>query len=450
MDKELFGTDGIRGKANQYPITPAPLLKIATAAAHLFMKDSRKHIVVIGKDTRQSGYMIESALTAGFTSMGVDVIQVGPMPTPAISILTRAMRADMGVVISASHNPYDDNGIKFFGPTGHKLTDAQEMSLEKIFFGPDIPLAQPKRLGKARRIDAQGRYVEYAKSTLPRQFTLEGLKIVIDCANGAAYKVAPQILWELGAEIISIGVTPNGININEDCGATSPKKLSETVLEHKADLGIALDGDADRLIMVDERGHVIDGDNLMALIAHSWKKDGKLKGNKIVATLMSNLALERYLKTIDLELIRANVGDRYVLEKMLEHDCNFGGEQSGHLILSDYSSTGDGLIAALQVLLVFMKHRENNPNAQFSQIARVFTPVPQVLKNVKISDRAILQQEKVQSAIKEADNYTKNKGGRLLVRPSGTEPLIRIMVEADDQHLISEVIANLEDVILQA
>lgn len=444
MEKKLFGTDGIRGKANQYPIVPSLLIRVAMAAAHLFTRGDHRHTVVLGKDTRQSGYMIESALTSAFTSMGVDVIQIGPMPTPAVAILTRAMRADLGVMISASHNPYDDNGIKFFNAEGMKLTDAQERELEILTLGPDLSLSSPHHVGKVIRIDAQGRYVEYAKATLPRKFGLDGLKIVIDCAHGAAYKVAPQILWELGAEVIAIGAQPDGININDGYGATSPQKLGAAVLENKADLGIALDGDADRLIMVDEKGYIIDGDNLMGLIARSWHEDSKLKGGAVVATLMSNLGLERYLEGLGIILIRANVGDRYVLEKMQEHNCNFGGEQSGHLILTDYSSTGDGLIASLQVLRVFMKTRSQNPQAKFSEIARVFTPVPQLLRNVCVANKSVLKQDHVRSAIQEAEERLKELKGRLLVRPSGTEPLIRIMAEADDPFLLNEIVSSLE------
>ncbi len=448
MDKnknmKLFGTDGIRGKANQYPIIPDMLIKIAMAAAHLFTRGDHRNTVVIGKDTRQSGYMIETALTAGFTAMGVDVIQIGPMPTPAVSILIHAMRADLGVMISASHNPYEDNGIKFFNAEGMKLTDAQEKELEGLTYGPDLPLSPPHRVGKVRRIDAQGRYIEYAKATLPRGFGLDGLKIVIDCANGAAYKVAPQVLWELGVDVISIADQPDGININDHCGATSPQDLSEAVLENQADLGIALDGDADRLIMVDEKGYVIDGDQLMAIIARSWGEDGKLKGGAVVGTLMSNLGLERYLERIGLKLIRANVGDRYVLEKMQENDCNFGGEQSGHLILTDYSSTGDGLIAALQVLRVFMKSKSQRPEVKFSDIARVFTPVPQILRNVRVKDKSILSQDHIQLEIQKAENRLKTIKGRLLVRPSGTESLIRIMAEGDDPVVLEEIIAAVE------
>lgn len=445
MEKRLFGTDGIRGKANQYPIVPSILIKVAMAAAHLFTRGDHRNTVVIGKDTRQSCYMIESALTSAFTAMGVDVIQIGPMPTPAVSILTRAMRADLGVMISASHNPYEDNGLKFFNAEGMKLTDAQEQEMETLVFGPELSLSPPHRVGKVRRIDAQGRYIEYAKATLPRKFKLNGLKIVIDCAHGAAYKVAPQILWELGAEVISIGTQPDGININDGYGATSPQKMSESVLENNADLGIALDGDADRLIMVDEKGYVIDGDNLMGLIAHSWLEDGKLKGNAVVATLMSNLGLERYLEELGLKLIRANVGDRYVLEKMQEQKCNFGGEQSGHLILTDYSPTGDGLIAALQVLRVFMKSKTQNPKGKFSEIARVFTPVPQILRNVRISNKSVLKQDHIRTAIQNAEDQLKALNGRLLVRPSGTEPLIRIMAEADDAITLNDIITAVEE-----
>jgi phosphoglucosamine mutase len=449
MEKKLFGTDGIRGKANQYPIVPELLIKVAQSVAHFFTRGNHRHTIVIGKDTRQSGYMIESALTSGFTAMGMDVILVGPIPTPAVSILTRSMRADLGVMISASHNPYEDNGIKFFNAEGAKLTDWQERELESLILGRIPLLTSHHHVGMVRRLDAQGRYIEYAKSTLPRGFSLNALKIVIDCAHGAAYKVAPQVLWELGAEVVPIGAQPDGTNINDHCGATSPQKLCDAVLEHQADLGIALDGDADRLIMVDEKGYIIDGDNLMGLIARSWQEDGKLRGGAVVATLMSNLGLERYLKGIGLDLVRTNVGDRYVLEKMQEHHYNFGGEQSGHLILTDYSATGDGLVAALQVLKVFMESREQNPQKKFSEIARVFTPIPQILSNVRVSNKLILNQNLVRLSIQRAEQSLKDLNGRILVRPSGTEPLIRIMAEADDPKRLKDIIFDVESALLQ-
>lgn len=455
MERKLFGTDGIRGKANQYPIVPDLLIRVAMASAQLFMNPSRKmsqdrgehrHTVVIGKDTRQSGYMIESALTAGFTAMGYDVLHIGPMPTPAVSIMTRALRADLGVMISASHNPYQDNGIKFFNAEGLKLTDAQEKEIENLALSSNFEdefnhSLSSSSVGKVRHIDAQGRYIEYAKATLPRGIVFDDLKIVVDCAHGAAYRVAPQILWELGATVISIGVQPDGVNINDGFGATSPQKLQEAVLTHKADLGIALDGDADRLIMVDELGQVVDGDNLMALIVQSWQESGRLKGGQLVATQMSNIGLERYLETIGIGLIRTKVGDRYVLEAMQSSGCNVGGEQSGHLILTDYSCTGDGLIAALQVLTVLKK--KGKP---FSKIAHVFTPVPQLLRNVRIANKAVLNQDNIRLAIDEAEKEIKKSKGRLLVRPSGTEPLVRIMAESDDQGMLETIVSQVEEV----
>lgn len=443
--KILFGTDGIRGKANQYPITPDLMMKTAMAAAQIFTRGDHRHTVVIGKDTRQSGYMIETALTSGFAAMGVDVALLGPLPTPAVANLTRAMRADLGVMISASHNPYHDNGIKFFNPDGQKLTDDEELSLEALILKDEFNLADPYHVGKVRRIDdAMGRYVEYAKATLPRTLRLDDLKIVVDCANGAAYKVAPQVLWELGADVISIGVTPDGMNINDNCGATSPQSLQDAVLSHKAHLGIALDGDADRLIMVDECGTVLNGDALMALIATSWQQQGLLKGNAIVATQMSNLGLERYLKTQQIDLIRTAVGDRYVIEGMQNHGCNVGGEQSGHMILSDYGTTGDGLIAALQILHVMIDRQE-----KLSVLGQPFKPVPQYMRNVRVSNKSILADSKIQEALSAAERQLIDLGGRLLVRPSGTEPLVRVMAEADDNDKIQKIVQAVEQTILQ-
>lgn len=443
--KTLFGTDGIRGKANQYPITPDMMIKTAMAAAQIFTRGDHRHTVVIGKDTRQSGYMIETALTSGFAAMGVDVALLGPLPTPAVANLTRAMRADLGVMISASHNPYHDNGIKFFNPDGNKLTDKEELSLEHLILNGEFQLADPYHVGKVRRIDdAMGRYVEYAKATLPRTLRLDGLKIVVDCANGAAYKVAPQVLWELGADVISIGVTPDGMNINDKCGATSPQSLQDAVLTHKAHLGIALDGDADRLIMVDETGTVLNGDALMALIALSWQQQGLLKGNAIVATQMSNLGLERHLNAHNINLIRTAVGDRYVIEGMQNHGCNVGGEQSGHMILSDYCTTGDGLIAALQILHVMVDRQE-----KLSSLGHPFTPVPQYMRNVRVTSKAVLSESEIQDSLKIAEQQLTALGGRLLVRPSGTEPLVRVMAEADDAAKIQEIVHAVECTILR-
>ncbi len=443
--KILFGTDGIRGKANQYPITPDMMLKTAMAAAQIFTRGDHRHTVVIGKDTRQSGYMIETALTSGFAAMGVDVTLLGPLPTPAVANLTRALRADLGVMISASHNPYHDNGIKFFNPLGNKLSDAHEMALEALILKDRFDLADPYHVGKVRRLDdAMGRYVEYAKATLPRTLRLDGLKIVIDCAHGAAYKVAPQVLWELGADVISIGVSPDGMNINDKCGATAPQSLQEAVISHGAHLGIALDGDADRLIMVDDTGSILNGDVLMALIATSWHRQGLLKGNAVVATQMSNLGLERYLNTQGIELIRTAVGDRYVIEGMHHHKCNVGGEQSGHMILSDYCTTGDGLIAALQILQVVMDSTQ-----KLSMLSQLFTPVPQYMRNVRIIDKSIMAHQDIKESLHQAEVQLNAIGGRLLVRPSGTEPLVRVMAEADDRQAIEKIVHSVEHMILQ-
>lgn len=443
--RTLFGTDGIRGKANQYPITPDMMLKTAMAAAQTFTRGHHRHSVVIGKDTRQSGYMIETALTAGFAAMGIDVALLGPLPTPAVANLTRALRADLGVMISASHNPYHDNGIKFFNSDGNKLSDAEELVLEKLILENNFHLADPYHVGKVRRIDdATGRYVEYAKATLPRSMRLDGLKIVVDCAHGAAYKTAPQVLWELGAQVISIGIAPNGININDGCGATSTALLRETVIKQQADLGIALDGDADRLIMVDETGTVVDGDAIMALIATSWHQHGLLKEKGVVATQMSNLGLERYLNSLGLDLIRTAVGDRYVIEAMQSHGYNIGGEQSGHMILSDYCTTGDGLIAALQVLRVLIEQEQ-----KLSELGQPFKPVPQFMRNVPVHCKTIMSHEQIQDALHQAETELAKIGGRLLVRPSGTEPLVRVMAEADDEQAIGKIVHQVETVILK-
>ena len=434
MTRTLFGTDGIRGRANQEPMTAETVLRVAMAAAGLFRRGEHRHRVVIGKDTRLSGYLLEPALTAGFISKGMDVFLLGPLPTPAVAMLTRSLRADMGVMISASHNPYQDNGIKLFGPDGCKLSDeleAQiELRMEKNLSDDNVPA---EMLGRASRLDdAIGRYAEYVKGTFPNG-SLEGLKIVIDCANGAAYKVAPAVLWELGAEVISVAVQPDGRNINDRCGATYPQLMQEAVLLHQADVGIALDGDADRLIMADEEGRRIDGDQLMALIALSWAKAGKLKNNAVVATVMSNLGMERFLAKNDISLHRTPVGDRYVVEEMRNRGCNLGGEQSGHIVLSDYSTTGDGLIAALQVLAVIREQKRKT-----SEVCHLFKPVPQILSNVKAS-ADVLEKASIRAAIDKAER-TLNGSGRLVIRKSGTEPLIRVMAEGDDEKLVQTLV----------
>ncbi len=445
MTRHLFGTDGIRGTANVDPMTAETALRVAMATALQFRRGNHRHRVVIGKDTRLSGYMLEPALTAGFISMGMDVVLVGPLPTPAVAMLTRSLRADMGVVISASHNPYQDNGIKLFGPDGYKLSDEVEAAIEArmgLPFEPD--LAGSPDLGRASRMeDATGRYIEYVKNTFPRGLRLDGLKIVVDCANGAAYRVAPKVLYELGAEVIPIGVSPDGTNINKGCGATATQSLQEQVIFHAADLGIALDGDADRLIMVDEGGRPIDGDQLMTLIASSWAQSQTLRGGGVVATVMSNLGMERHLTGLGLHLARTPVGDRYVVEMMRERGYNVGGEQSGHVVLSDYSTTGDGLIAALQVLAVLIQ--SNGRPA--SELCRVFSPVPQKLTNVRFAPGSKpLEDAQVRSAIRDGEARLA-ASGRLLIRKSGTEPLIRVMAEGDDETLVHQVVADIADTI---
>ena len=442
MTRKLFGTDGIRGRANQEPMTATTALNVAMAAAQLFRRGEHRHRVVIGKDTRLSGYLLEPALTAGFIAQGMDVILLGPIPTPAVAMLTKSLRADMGVMISASHNPYEDNGIKLFGPDGRKLSDEIEAQIEALMESGPQSLPASDMLGKASRLeDALGRYVEFIKGTFPNGLRLDGLRIVVDCANGAAYKVAPTVLWELGAEVIAIGVQPDGRNINDKCGATHTALLRETVLLHGADLGIALDGDADRLIMVDEKGAVVDGDQLMGLIALAWAKEDRLKGGKLVTTVMSNLGLERFLKANGIEMLRTNVGDRYVVEGMCEHGCNLGGEQSGHMILSDYSTTGDGLLAALQVLAVICQSGK-----PASQSCRLFEPVPQLLKSVRVS-RDVMNDPVFMDAIKSAENLL-NGNGRLLVRKSGTEALVRVMAEGDDKELVQKIVDDLTQMIV--
>lgn len=444
-NRRFFGTDGIRATANTEPMTADIALKVGMAAGHIFNRGDHRHRVVIAKDTRLSGYMIENALTSGFLSVGVDVLLVGPMPTPAVAFLVRAMRADMGVMISASHNPYLDNGIKLFGPDGYKLSDALEMKIEALMQSDlSKTLSAPQHIGRAKRLDdAPGRYIEFVKSTFPRDKTLEGLKIVIDCANGAGYVVGPIILRELGAEVVPISVAPNGMNINAECGSTHPKALQEAVLREKADLGLALDGDADRLLMVDEKGDVIDGDQLMALVATHWHQENMLKGGGVVTTQMANLGLEQYLQTLGLQLVRTQVGDRYVMEAMRKDGFNVGGEPSGHIIFSDHVTTGDALIAALQVLAM---KRENVP---FSKTARVFKPVPQVMHNVRYRGANPLKQSQVQQAVAALEAQL-GKVGRLVVRASGTEPLIRIMIEGEQQAELERQAAALAEVIAAA
>jgi len=438
MARKYFGTDGIRGRANA-TITPELALRVGQAAGLVFQRGDHRHRVVMGKDTRLSGYMIETALVAGFTSVGMDVLLLGPMPTPAVAMLSRSMRADLGVMISASHNSYDDNGIKLFGPDGYKLSDEVESEIERLVDTEAArKLAQPAALGRARRIDGvHDRYIEFAKRTLPRNLSLDGLRVVVDCAHGAAYKVAPEALWELGAEVIAIGVEPDGFNINRECGSTEPAMLCAKVREVRADLGIALDGDADRVVMADERGHLIDGDQLMAVIAESWKEDGRLSKPGIVATVMSNLGLERHLAGLGLGLVRTAVGDRYVLEHMREHGYNVGGEPSGHIILSDYTTTGDGLVAALQVLAVVK--RQARP---VSEVCHKFEPLPQVRRNVRYKNGKPLEDAKVKSAITDAEQRL-NGHGRLVIRSSGTESVIRVMGEGDDQGLVEAVVDDI-------
>src|SRR5688572_8067189 len=435
MVRKYFGTDGIRGRANA-TITPELALKVGQAAGLLFRNGEHRHRVLIGKDTRLSGYMIETALVAGFTSVGMDVLLTGPMPTPSVAMLTRSMRADLGVMISASHNLYDDNGIKLFGPDGYKLSDDIELEIEKLIDGDfSKKLAKSAALGRARRIDGvQDRYIEFAKRTLPRNLSLGGLRIVVDCAHGAGYRVAPEALRELDAEVIAMGVEPDGFNINHECGSTEPAALCQKVREMRADIGIALDGDADRVLIADERGRIVDGDQVLALIAENFASDGRLAQPGIVATIMSNYGLERYLAGIKLSLARTPVGDRYVLDHMREHGYNVGGEQSGHIILSDYTTTGDGFVAALQVLAVVKKM-----DRPVSEVCHRFDPLPQVLKNVRYRSGKPLENAKVRSAIKEGERRL-NGHGRLVIRPSGTEPVIRVMGEGDDKVLVEDVV----------
>ena len=444
MGRKYFGTDGIRGKTNASAMTAEMAMKVGMAAGAHFVRGDHRHRVVIGKDTRLSGYMIENALVAGFTSVGMDVVQVGPMPTPAVAMLTRSMRADLGVMISASHNPYEDNGIKLFGPDGYKLSDADEQAIEALIENPPA-LATAPRIGRARRVeDARGRYIHFAKDCFPEELRLDGLKVVIDCAHGAAYNVAPAALWELGAEIVALGVSPNGTNINDACGSTAPMLLQETVVASGADIGIALDGDADRLIIVDEQGRIVDGDQIMALIGASWAKRGLLKGGGVVATVMSNLGLERFLQSQGLTLERTKVGDRYVLERMRAGGFNVGGEQSGHMILSDYGTTGDGLVAALQVLAELV--RQDKPA---SEVLHLFEPVPQLLKNVRFAGGKPLDNADVKAVIAAAEAELAGKG-RLVIRPSGTEPVIRVMAEGDDAAQVERLVDAICDAVKKA
>lgn len=443
MSRKYFGTDGIRGLANSGAITSETALKVGMAAGYLFTNGSHRHRVVIGKDTRLSGYMIESALVSGFTSVGMDVIQLGPMPTPAVAMLTRSMRADLGIMISASHNPYYDNGIKIFGPDGYKLSDETEQKIEELVDGDTQHLlADSASIGRAKRMEStHARYIEFAKRTLPKNLRFNNLRIVIDCANGAAYKVAPLALWELGAEVISIGVDPNGFNINKDCGSTSAEQLCSKVRELRADIGIALDGDADRVLITDEKGVLIDGDQIMAVVAEYWKKRGRLAAGGIVATVMSNLGLERHLADQGLTLARTPVGDRYVVEYMRKHGFNVGGEQSGHLILSDFTTTGDGLVTALQLLAVVI-----SSGKPVSEVCNRFEPLPQILKNAKYASKRPLETKEVQQAIDQAKQKLGNMG-RLVIRPSGTEPVIRVMAEGDDEKLITSIVGDIITVI---
>jgi phosphoglucosamine mutase len=436
MDRKLFGTDGIRGTANQSPMTAEVALRLGLAAGGYFTHGDHRHRVVIGKDTRLSGYMLEPALTAGFIAMGMDVTLLGPLPTPGVAMLTRSLRADLGVMISASHNPYQDNGIKLFGPDGYKLSDEIELAIEeRMRTSPDDGLAEPSLLGRAVRLEgARGRYIEALKASLPRGMTLNGLKIVIDCANGAAYGVAPKVLWELGAEVIELGTNPNGFNINARCGSTHPEVMCTAVREHGADLGIALDGDADRIVLADEHGELIDGDQILALLAQSWHAGAVLKGGGVVATTMSNLGLERYLQSRGLTLHRTRVGDRYVVEHMRASGHNLGGEQSGHIIMTDFATTGDGLLAGLQILAVM--RRQDRPMSEFG---RAFQPFPQRLRNCRLNGGLPLEAVEVRESIQAAE-VRLNGHGRILVRPSGTEPVIRVMVEADDEALLQGVL----------
>ncbi len=446
MSRRYFGTDGIRGLANRTPMTSEIALKVGMAAGKIFQNGNYRHRVVIGKDTRLSGYMLEAALMSGFTAVGMDVFLLGPMPTPAVAMLTRSLRADLGVMISASHNPFDDNGIKLFDAEGYKLSDETEGRIEQLIDTDAAALLAPAdAIGRATRVEsAQERYIEFAKRTLPRDLRLEGLRIVIDCANGAGYKVAPEALWELGAEVIKIGVEPNGRNINEKCGSTAPELLSAKVREMRADIGIALDGDADRVVIMNEKGEMVDGDQIMAVIAEAWHKSGKLTASGVVATVMSNLGLERYLKGLGLSLVRTPVGDRYVVDHMRKHGYNVGGEQSGHIVLSDFVTTGDGLVTALQILAVVV-----TTGKTVSEVTNRFEPLPQVLKNVRYANGSPLEDSRVVKAI-DAGKAKLGEAGRLVIRPSGTEPVIRVMAEGDDERLVSTVVGDIVEAVRAA
>ena len=444
MSRKYFGTDGIRGRTNEWAMNADLAMRVGMAAGKHFQRGSHRHRVVIGKDTRRSGYMVENALVAGFTAVGMDVVQFGPIPTPAVALLAHSMRADLGVMISASHNPYCDNGIKLFGPDGYKLSDEDELRIEAML-DQDIPLAASQDIGRARRVeDARGRYIHAVKSSFPADLRLDGLRIVIDCAHGAAYQVAPSALWELGAEVVAIGVTPNGTNINDQCGSTAPRLLQETVISSGADIGIALDGDADRLIVVDEHGAIVDGDQIMALIAGDFARAGTLRGGGLVATVMSNLGLERHLAAHGIRLERTRVGDRYVLEKMREGGYNVGGEQSGHMILSDYATTGDGTVAALQVLAALV--RAGKPA---SELLHQFDPVPQLLRNVRFKGGKPLEHDAVKRVIAQAEQEL-HGGGRLVIRPSGTEPVIRVMAEGDREDQVKDVVERICNAVAMA
>ena len=445
MGRKYFGTDGIRGRANG-KLTAELALKVGQAAGLVFQRGEHRHRVVIGKDTRLSSYMIEYAMVGGFTSVGMDVLLLGPVPTPAVAMLTRSMRCDLGVMISASHNHYEDNGIKLFGPDGFKLSDEIEGKIEALMDSDlEAQYARSPHLGRARRVDdVVARYIEYAKRTLPRDVSFEGLRIVVDCANGAGYKAAPEALWELGAEVIKIGVEPNGININEGVGSTSPEQLARKVREMRADIGIALDGDADRLIVIDEKGHLIDGDQILAVVAESWRQDGRLSRPGVVATVMSNFGLERHLGGLGLTLERTAVGDRYVLERMVEKGYNVGGEQSGHMILTDYSTTGDGLVAAMQVLAMVKKL-----GRPASEVCRRFEPLPQLLRNVRFNGGRPLESDSVVRAIESARERLGNTG-RLVIRASGTEPVIRVMAESEDSALVDTLVSEVCEAVRKA
>ncbi len=444
MARQFFGTDGIRGRTNAGVMTAEIAMKVGQAAGRRFLRGGHRHRVVIGKDTRLSGYMLENALVAGFTSVGMDVVMTGPMPTPAIALLTQELRADVGVMISASHNPYADNGIKLFGPDGFKLSDEDELAIEAML-SEDLPLAESEQIGRARRIeDARGRYIHAVKASVPQDVRLDGLKIVVDCANGAAYQVAPSAVWELGAEVIAIGVSPNGKNINEKCGSTHLDLIKETVVASGADIGIALDGDADRLIVVDEKGQTVDGDQIMALIGTELHARGQLRGGGVVATVMSNLGLERYLSGLGLTLERSKVGDRYVLERMKEGGFNVGGEQSGHMIMLDHGTTGDGTVAALQVLSALVRSGK-----KASELLHLFDPVPQLLKNVRFAGGKPLEADSVKAVIAQAEKELEGKG-RLVIRPSGTEPVIRVMAEGDDGAQVEAIVDRICEAVKEA